>query len=104
MRRSSQNGNLKGPREASPSKASVCGEIVAVFEDVWRDQKGTKPPKLHDETVLLDTGLDSLGFAIIVTRLEEELGYDPFSVSNETFYPQTFKEFVQFYDAYHPKK
>jgi len=41
--------------------------------------------------------LDSLGFAILVTNLEEELEYDPFSLSSDAFYPQTFGEFVKFY-------
>ena len=59
-------------------------------------------PDLEAETILLETGLDSLGFAIVVARLEEELGFDPFSLSDEARYPVTFSEFVQFYaDAQH---
>jgi acyl carrier protein len=34
---------------------------------------------------LLETGLDSLCFAIIVARLEDELGVDPFSVDDASF-------------------
>ena len=34
-------------------------------------------PELQDSTVLLETGLDSLAFAVLVVRLEESLGYDP---------------------------
>src|SRR6185312_1103506 len=33
---------------------------------------------LGDDSVLLESGLDSLGFAVLVVRLEETLGYDPF--------------------------
>ena len=33
--------------------------------------------EIADEVVLLETELDSLGFAILVTLLEEELDYDP---------------------------
>ena len=42
-------------------------------------------------------------FAIFVTSLEEELGFDPFTLSDEAFYPQTFAEFVAFYERYQPK-
>lgn len=77
-------------------------QIRQIFDSVWRDQNQSKPPILNDDTVLLDTGLDSLGFAIIVTRLEEELGYDPFSLAEDAYYPQTFKEFVSFYETHRP--
>ena len=77
-------------------------EIKDVFDAVWREQQNSEPPELNDDTILLDTGLDSLGFAIIVTRLEEELDYDPFSLAEDAFYPQTFGEFVAFYEAHQP--
>lgn len=76
--------------------------IRRTFEAVWREEEDDPPPLLHEDTVLLDTGLDSLGFAVIVTRLEDELGYDPFSLSDDAFYPQTFGEFVRFYEAHAP--
>ena len=72
--------------------------IRKVFNDVWKRQKGTEPPKLEAQTLLLETGLDSLDFAIIVARLEEVLGFDPFSIADDAYYPQTFGEFVAFYD------
>lgn len=74
-----------------------------VFEDVWREQMTSPPPVLDASTVLLDTGLDSLGFAIIVTRLEEMLDYDPFSLCDDAFYPQTVGEFIAFYEKYQPE-
>ena len=48
--------------------------------------------------VLLDCGLDSLCFAILVTRLEDELGFDPFATSDEVQFPVTFGDFVRFYE------
>lgn len=54
--------------------------------------------QLADETVLLDSGLDSLGFAILVARLEEELGFDPFVEMEDAVYPTTFGEFVAIYE------
>ena len=44
---------------------------------------------------MLDSGLDSLGFAILVARLEEELGFDPFVEMKEAVYPTTFADFVK---------
>lgn len=60
--------------------------------------------EIKDDTVLLDSGLDSLGFAILVSRLEEELGYDPFVLMQEAVYPKTFGEFVDIYKRYAPNK
>ena len=34
---------------------------------------------LRDDLVLLDSGLDLLGFAVLVARLEDRLGVDPFT-------------------------
>ena len=53
---------------------------------------------LTDDTILLDSGLDSLGFAILVANLEEELGFDPFAEMDEAVYPTTFGEFVAIYE------
>lgn len=77
--------------------------IRKVFGQVWQQEKTTDAPALMPDTVLLETGLDSLGFAIFVTSLDEELGFDPFTLSDEAFYPQTFAEFVAFYERYQPK-
>lgn len=54
------------------------------------------------ETILLQSGLDSLGFAILVARLEEILGYDPFLLMTEPVYPQTFGDFVDIYEQFKP--
>ena len=53
---------------------------------------------LTDDTVLLNSGLDSLGFAILVARLEEEIGFDPFVEMEEAVYPTTYGEFVAIYE------
>lgn len=55
---------------------------------------------LSDDVVLLETDLDSLGFAILITLLEEELDYDPFQLMDEPVYPRTFGEFVKIYEHY----
>jgi len=71
--------------------------IFEQFEQVARDQE--KPlTRLTPDTVLLDSGLDSLCFAIIVARLEDELGVDPFTAAEDVFFPVTLGEFVKFYE------
>lgn len=87
-----------------PSHDADLETIVrALFAEVFTAQNaGADAPDLTGDTVLLDTGLDSLGFAILVTRLEEDLGYDPFSLATEAYYPRTMSEFVGFYAAHAP--
>ncbi|HSY73301.1 MAG TPA: hypothetical protein VK798_13695 [Alloacidobacterium sp.] len=53
---------------------------------------------LTDDLALLDSGLDSLCFAMIVARLEGQLEADPFSASEDAVFPVTFGEFVSFYE------
>lgn len=55
---------------------------------------------LDDDTILLDSGLDSMGFAILVAILEERLGYDPFSLMEEPVYPRDLGELVAIYQCY----
>lgn len=76
--------------------------IRKTFADIWQSQIGTEAPDLKSEDLLLETGLDSLGFAILVATLEETLEYDPFTLSDGAFYPQTFAEFVDFYKKHRP--
>lgn len=71
--------------------------IFEQFEQVARDQEKTLAP-LEPGMVLLDSGLDSLCFAIIVARLEDQLGVDPFTASEDVFFPVTLGEFVKFYE------
>ncbi|EKO3667345.1 acyl carrier protein [Vibrio metschnikovii] len=53
---------------------------------------------IDDEQILLESGLDSLGFAILVALLEEELDFDPFQEMEDAVYPTTFREFVAIYE------
>ena len=54
---------------------------------------------LEDQTVLLESVLDSLCFAIIVSRLEDDLGVDPFTTADNVTFPVTLGDFVRFYEA-----
>jgi acyl carrier protein len=76
---------------------SVRSTVLAQFEQVAKEQAKRLEP-LTDNLVLLDSGLDSLCFAIIVARLEDALGIDPFSAAEDGRLPLTLGDFVQFYD------
>lgn len=73
----------------------VRSTITTLFEDVAREQRRQLAP-LTDELRLLESGLDSLSFALIAARLEDALGFDPFDTA-ETF-PVTFGDFVRMYE------
>ena len=73
--------------------------------DELRSQTSQEPPvPLDDESVLLETGLNSLGFAILVARLEQQLGFDPFASSEHAYYPRTLGEFIGFYEKNAPSR
>jgi acyl carrier protein len=62
------------------------------------EEQGKKLAPLSDEMVLLDSGLDSLGFAVLVARLEDSLGLDPFTASEDVYFPVTLGDFVKAYE------
>lgn len=74
----------------------VRDRIAALFEQVAREQQRRLSP-LTDDLQLLQSGLDSLSFALIVARLEDTLGYDPFD--DVQSFPVTFGDFVKLYEA-----
>tara|TARA_Y100000590_G_scaffold76500_1_gene84634 strand:+ start:672 stop:932 length:261 start_codon:yes stop_codon:yes gene_type:complete len=85
-------------------KKTIRETITIIFSQVFSEQaEGVSLPPLSDDLVLLDSGLDSMGFAVLVVELEEALGFDPFSISQEAFYPSTLGEFVSFYEKHEPK-
>ena len=80
---------------------SLRSTITAQFEQVAVEQKRKLAP-LSDDLKLLESGLDSLSFALIVARLEDAVGFDPFDTDEEMRFPVTFGDFVALYDK-HPK-
>ena len=79
------------------SKTTLRSVIAAKFREVAAAQDKKLEP-LTDDAVLLESGLDSLCFAIIVATLEDEFGYDPFTEAEDVFFPITFGDFVTFYE------
>lgn len=76
---------------------SIRPIILRHFEQVAREHSKELVP-LSDDTLLLDSGLDSLCFAIIVARLEDDLGLDPFETADDGEFPVTFGDFVRLYE------
>jgi acyl carrier protein len=76
---------------------TVRETIVAQFEQVAVEQR-RKLVRLSDDLKLMDSGLDSLSFALIVARLEDALGVDPFDTTDDMKFPTTFGEFVKLYE------
>lgn len=76
----------------------LCDRIFAVIQEVAQEQGKILPP-LSASLGLADTGLDSLCLAIIVARLEDRLGIDPFSAADGDTFPTTLGDFVQLYEA-----
>ena len=76
---------------------SVKLTITRQMEEIAREHGKILAP-LRDDLVLLDSGLDSLGFAVLVARLEDKLGVDPFTASEEAVFPVTFGDFVRVYE------
>ena len=76
---------------------SVKAAVIAQVRQIAEDNKKTLPP-LTDDLILLDSGLDSLAIAVLVARLEETLGLDPFTDSDEMAYPVTLGDFITLYE------
>jgi acyl carrier protein len=72
----------------------------AVIDEIRRlaAENRTPTPDLTDNLVLLDSGLDSLAVAILVVRLEEIFGFDPFAEPSDAAYPVTLGDFIRFYE------
>lgn len=82
---------------AEYSCMNVQSTVLDLFKQIAHEQDMRLGP-LSDELPLLDSGLDSLCFAIIVSRLEIALGVDPFSENTDTPFPVTLGEFTRLYE------
>jgi acyl carrier protein len=76
---------------------SIKLTIMDEMARVAREHGKTLGP-LNDDMALLDSGLDSLGLAVLVARLEDRLGLDPFTTSDEVQFPITVGDFVKAYE------
>ncbi|HTV29874.1 MAG TPA: phosphopantetheine-binding protein [Xanthobacteraceae bacterium] len=76
---------------------SVRLTILDQMVQVAREHGQTLAP-LQDDLALLDSGLDSLGIAVLVARLEDRLGVDPFTTAEDVQFPVTIGDFVRAYE------
>jgi acyl carrier protein len=76
---------------------SVKLTIISAMKQIAEEQRVILP-LLHDDLSLHQTGFDSLAFAILVARLEDDLGIDPFTISDDVAFPQTVGDFVRAYE------
>jgi aryl carrier-like protein len=92
---------LSAPRRGQVKRKTltmnVRTEIVTQFKRVAQEQ-GKRLAPLTDGLELLNSGLDSLSMAILVSRLEDSLGIDPFTASEDAQFPVTFGDFVNLYE------
>ena len=58
-------------------------------------------PPLTEDLPLLDSGLDSLCFAILMSRLEDITGHDPFVSISGSSYPRSLGDLIALYDKVH---
>ena len=74
---------------------SIRTVIVSQIEQLRVSSKNGLLP-LTDDLNLLDTGLDSLGVAVLVVRLDDALGIDPFG--QLTSLPATLGDLISLYE------
>jgi acyl carrier protein len=79
-----------------PEIPSLRAVISRELQQVAIEHGRTLAP-LADELKLFESGLDSLGLAIVIARLEEALGVDPFAEGESIESPVKFGDFVRMY-------
>jgi acyl carrier protein len=75
----------------------VRSRIFSAMQEIAEEQQVKLPP-LQDDLLLHETGFDSLAFAILVARLEDDLGIDPFTIAEDAAFPSTVGEFIRAYE------
>jgi hypothetical protein len=83
--------------QPKPEVRSTRSLIAWELEQVAAEHGRALAP-LTDELRLIESGLDSLGFAVVVIRLADSLGMDPFRSGRSAESPVTFGEFVRMYE------
>jgi acyl carrier protein len=77
---------------------SIKSIVLDQLHEIAREHERTLPD-LTDDLVLLDSGLDSLAMAILVAKLEDALGFDPFNEAAAVAYPVTLGDFIALYEG-----
>jgi acyl carrier protein len=96
----SRLGSIMSPDDffqKAKESMSIRLRIISEMQRIAGEQQVSLPP-LDDDLSLHETGFDSLGFAILVARLEDDLGIDPFTISEDASFPLTVGEFIRAYE------
>jgi hypothetical protein len=86
--------------QASPEEIvvpMVDSRVILIMRQI-ADEQGFQLPELHADLPLHETGLDSLAFTVLLSRLEDDFGFDPFSCFKEMSFPSTVGELAKAYD------
>jgi acyl carrier protein len=77
------------------TRRAIEEEIVVVLKE-----SGGEVPAITDSSALMrgGLGLDSMDFAVLVVRLEQRLGCDPFNSAELEQFPTTVGELTSLYD------
>jgi acyl carrier protein len=78
---------------------SIRDEILLTFKRVAESQSRRLAP-MTDDLRLTECGLDSVGFMLIVTTLEETVKIDPFDSAEDVNFPVTLREFIALYEGH----
>jgi acyl carrier protein len=76
---------------------SIKLTVISEIEQIAAQHQRKLIP-LTDDAILVNSGLDSLCFAVLVARLEDRLGVDPFATSDDISFPVTLGDFVRVYE------
>lgn len=76
---------------------SIRALVLETITGVAAEQGKPLGP-ISDETALMDSGLDSLCVAIVVARLDDQLGVDPFGTTDDVVLPVTLADFIRIYE------
>jgi acyl carrier protein len=71
--------------------------IINEIRQIAREH-ATKLVPINDDLALHESGLDSLAIAVLVARLEDQLGANPFMRSADVALPVTIGEFIKLYE------
>jgi acyl carrier protein len=74
---------------------SIKETITTTIQEVATQHEKTLAP-ITDDLGLFESGLDSLCWAVVVARLEDSLGVDPFATAEG--FPVTMGDFITMYE------
>jgi acyl carrier protein len=79
--------------------AAVAWAATATFAARAEMEQGKTLAPLTDDLSRMESGLDSLCFAVLVARLEDALGANPFTSAECERFPNAIGELIAFCDG-----